>query len=157
MAVNTTPINGSDVFLQISEDSGSSYDTVMFLTSANLSASMDVRDISNKSSAGWREILEAQKSWSLSGDGFVTYSTVTDSDNTGTLVDFLSNRTKIFVKFTIGSYNASTGGFTANSGDSEYYGEAYVTSIEQSSGVEDNLGFSVSFEGTGVLTKATIS
>jgi TP901-1 family phage major tail protein len=157
MAVNTTPINGSDVFLQISEDSGSSYDTVMFLTTANLSMSMDVRDISNKQSAGWREILEAQKSWSLSADGFVTYSTLADSDNTGTLVDFLTNRTKIYVKFIIGSYNASTGAFTGNAEDFEYKGEAYVTSIEQSSGVEDNLTYSVSFEGTGVLQKVEIS
>tara|TARA_R100000655_G_scaffold34069_1_gene66708 strand:- start:1079 stop:1549 length:471 start_codon:yes stop_codon:yes gene_type:complete len=156
MSVNTTPINGSDCFLQISEDSGSSYDTIMFLTSANLSMSMDVRDISNKSSAGWKEILEAQKSWSLSGDGFVTYSTLADSDNTGTIVDFVTNRTKIYVKFTIGSYNASTGAFTGNSGDAEYSGAAYVTSVEQSSGVEDNLGFSISFEGTGAITKATI-
>lgn len=156
MAVNTTPINGSDVFLQISEDSGSSYDTIMFLTSANMSLSMDVRDISSKQSAGWREVLEAQKSWSLSGDGFVTYSTVADSDNTGTMVDFVTNRTKIYVKFSIGSYNADTGAFTGNSGDSEYTGEAYVSSIEQSSGTEDNLGFSISFEGTGALTKATI-
>ena len=157
MAVNTTPINGSDVFLQLSEDSGSSYDTAMFLTTANLSMSMDVRDISNKQSAGWREILEAQKSWSLSADGFVTYSTVTDSDNTATLVDLLNSRTKIYVKFTIGTYNASTGGFTGNSGDAEYSGAAYISSIEQSSGVEDNLTYSVSFEGTGALTKATIS
>lgn len=156
MGVNTTPINGSDVFLQISEDSGSSYDTIMFLTSANMSLSMDVRDISSKQSAGWKEILEAQKSWSLSGDGFVTYSTVADSDNTGTMVDFVSNRTKIYVKFSIGSYVAATGAFTGNTGDSEYTGEAYITSIEQSSGTEDNLGFSISFEGTGSLTKATI-
>ena len=91
MAVTSTPINGTDVILEISADSGSSYDKIMFLTSANLSTSMDVRDISNKSSAGWREILEAQKSWSLSGDGFVTYSTLADSDNTGTIVSNHTN------------------------------------------------------------------
>ena len=101
MAVNTTPINGSDIFMQISEDSGSSYDTIMFLTSANMSMNMDVRDISSKQSAGWKEVLEAQRSWSMSADGFVSYSAVTDSDNTGTIVDFVTNRTQIYVKFTI--------------------------------------------------------
>ena len=60
MAVNTTPVNGSDIFMQISEDSGSSYDTIMFLTSANMSMNMDVRDISSKQSAGWKEVLEAE-------------------------------------------------------------------------------------------------
>ena len=156
MAVNTTPINGSDIFMQISEDSGSSYDTIMFLTSANMSMNMDVRDISSKQSAAWKEVLEAQRSWSMSADGFVSYSAVTDSDNTGTIVDFVTNRTQIHVKFTIGSYNATTGAFTGNSGDAEYSGKAYVSSVEQSSGVEDNLTYSISLEGSGALTKATI-
>ena len=69
MGVSSSPINGSDVFLQISEDSGSSYDTIMFLTSANLSVNLDLRDISNKGSAGWKESMSAQKSWSMSADG----------------------------------------------------------------------------------------
>ena len=146
MAVTSTPINGTDVILEISEDSGSSYDKIMFLTSANLSTSRDVRDISNKSSAGWKEILEAQKSWSMSADGFTTYSTATDQDNTSDIFGFLNNRTKLYFRFT-----------NANAGDYQFSGAGYITSLEQSSGVEDNLTFSISIEGTGALTGATIS
>ena len=45
----------------------------------------------------------------------------------------------------------------ANAGDYQFSGAGYITSLEQSSGVEDNLTFSISIEGTGALTGATIS
>ena len=146
MAVTTTPINGTDVILENSTDSGSSYDKIMFLTSANLSVSMDVRDISNKSSSGWKEILEAQKSWSMSADGFTTYSTATDEDNTADIFGHLAARTKLHFRFT-----------NANAGDYQFVGTGYFTSLEQSSGVEDNLTYSVSIEGSGALAETVIS
>jgi len=40
-------------------------------TSASLSVSMDLRDSTTKSSAGWSESLGGLKSWEMSGDAFV--------------------------------------------------------------------------------------
>jgi hypothetical protein len=41
--------------------------------------------------------------------------------------------------------------------DIEYSGSVYITSLDRTDGMEESATFSVSFEGTGALTKATIT
>ena len=142
----TSIMNSTDVVIQISEDGGTSYDIIGRATSASLSVSMETRDTTTKDSSGWQENLEGLKSWSLSGDGLVTYSITGDYDTPDDLFTLLSNRTKVKVKF--GS---------ETSGEIDYVGDAYLVSYEQEAGVEENVTFSFGFTGTGVLTQATVS
>lgn len=142
----TSIMNSTDVVIQISEDSGTTYDIIGRATSASLSVSMEVRDTTTKDSSGWQENLEGLKSWSLSGDGLVTYSISGDYDTPDDLFTLLSNRTLVKVKF--GS---------ATSGEIDYTGDAYLTSYEQEAGVEENVSFSFSFQGTGTLTQASVA
>lgn len=146
MAASTSIMNSTDVVIQISEDSGSTYDIIGRATSASLSVSMEVRDITTKDSSGWQENLEGLKSWSLSGDGLVTYSISGDYDTPDDLFTLLANRTKVKVKF---------GSTTTD--EIDYTGDAYLTSYEQEAGVEENVSFSFSFQGTGTLTQATVA
>ena len=141
----TSIMNSTDVVIQISEN-GTDYDIIGRATSASLSVSMEVRDTTTKDSSGWQENLEGLKNWSLSGDGLVTYSISGDYDTPDDLFTLLSNRTLVKVKF--GS---------ATSGEIDYTGDAYLTSYEQEAGVEENVSFSFSFQGTGVLTQAAVS
>jgi len=97
MAASTSIMNATDVVIQFSTD-GVTYSEVGRCTSASLSVSMETRDTSNKDSAGWRELLEGQKSWSLSGDGLVTYN-ITGADGYSDLWGYLTGRTKLYVKF----------------------------------------------------------
>ena len=143
---STSIMNSTDVVIQISEDDGTSYDIIGRATSASLSVSMETRSTTTKDSAGWDENLEGLKSWSLSGDGLVTYSISGDYDTPDDLFTLLANRTKIKVKF--GS---------ATSGEIDYTGDAYLTSYEQEAGVEENVSFSFSLTGTGVLTQASVA
>jgi len=142
----TSIMNSTDVVIQISEDGGTTYDIIGRATSASLSVSMETRDTTNKDSAGWQENLEGLKSWSLSGDGLVTYSITGDFDTPDDLFTLLSNRTLVKVKF--GS---------ATSGEIDYTGDAYLVSYEQESGVEENVTYSFGFTGTGVLTQASVA
>lgn len=142
----TSIMNSTDVVIQISEDGGTSYDIIGRATSASLSVSMETRDTTNKDSAGWQENLEGLKSWSLSGDGLVTYSITGDYDTPDDLFTLLSNRTLVKVKF--GS---------ATSGEIDYTGDAYLVSYEQEAGVEENVTYSFGFTGTGVLTQASVA
>jgi TP901-1 family phage major tail protein len=142
---STSIMNSTDVVIQISEDDGLTYDIIGRATSASLSTSMEVRDTTTKDSAGWQENLEGLKSWSLSGDGLVTYSISGNYDTPDDLFTLLSNRTQVKVKF--GS---------ATSGEIDYTGDAYLTSYEQEAGVEENVSFSFGFTGTGVLTQAAV-
>ena len=143
---STSIMNSTDVVIQISEDSGTTYDIIGRATSASLSVSMETRDTTNKDSAGWQENLEGLKSWSLSGDGLVTYSISGDYDTPDDLFTLLSNRTLVKVKF--GS---------ATTGEIDYTGDAYLVSYEQEAGVEENVTYSFGFTGTGVLTQASVS
>ena len=142
----TSIMNSTDVVIQISEDSGTTYDIIGRATSASLSVSMETRSTTTKDSAGWDENLEGLKSWSLSGDGLVTYSISGDYDTPDDLFTLLSNRTLVKVKF--GS---------ATSGEIDYTGDAYLVSYEQEAGVEENVTYSFGFTGTGVLTQASVS
>ncbi len=142
----TSIMNSTDVVIQISEDGGTSYDIIGRATSASLSVSMETRDTTTKDSAGWQENLEGLKSWSLSGDGLVTYSITGDYETPDDLFTLLSNRTLVKVKF--GS---------ATSGEIDYTGDAYLVSYEQEAGVEENVTYSFGFTGTGVLTQASVA
>ena len=144
MPASTAIMNATDVLIQFSTD-GTTYDEVGRMTNASLSVSMETRDTSTKDSAGWRELLEGQKSWSLSGDGLVVYS-LTGADGYSDLFGYLNGRTNLYVKF--GS---------ASSGEKFYSGRGFITSLDQEAGVEDNVTFSFSFEGTGALTEGTVA
>jgi len=142
MAASTSIMNATDVLIQFSTD-GVTYSEVGRCTSASLSVSMETRDTSNKDSAGWRELLEGQKSWSLSGDGLVTYN-IASADGYSDLWGYLTGRTKLYVKF----------GSTTT--DEKYYsGQGFLTSLDQEAGMEDNVTYSLSFEETAALTEAT--
>lgn len=135
-------MNATDVLIQFSTD-GVTYDEVGRMTNSSLSISMETRDTSNKDSAGFRELLSGQRSWSLAGDGLVVYS-LTSADGFHDLFGYWSGRTKLFVKF--GSVSG---------GEKSYAGQGFITSLDQEAGVEDNATFSFSFEGTGTLTETT--
>ena len=137
MAQTVGPINGTLVKIEVG---GSE---VAHLTSVTQSFSMATRDASSKDSAGWKESLEGQKSWTMAGDGlFAEDSTYGYED----LYDAWLARTQVTVKQT-----------DSVVGDVEYSGAAYITSLERSSPNEDTATFSVTFEGTGAITKATIT
>lgn len=142
MPVSTAIMNATDVLIQFSTD-GATYDEVGRMTNASLSISMETRDTSNKDSAGFRELLGGQRSWSLAGDGLVVYS-LTGADGYSDLFGYWNNRTNLYIKF--GSVSG---------GEKNYSGRGFITSLDQEAGVEDNATFSFSLEGTGALTEAT--
>lgn len=146
MAASANPINGTAYVIKISTDAGVSFDLVAQCIQASLTSNMETRDTTTKDSAGWRELGEGLRSWSLSGNGLVVYSVSAGSLAMDDLFDIYSGRTKALFQFT-----------TANTGDFEYEGSGYITELTQEAGTEDNVTYSFSIEGSGVLTKAAVS
>lgn len=142
MAASTSVMNSTDVVVRIGTD-GVTYENVGKMTNASLSVTMATRDTSTKDSSGWMEVLEGQKSWTLSGEGLVVYNNsgkATPDDIYG----HLSSRTLIYIEF--GSETT----------DEKYYsGTGYFTEFSTDAGVEENATFSFSFQGTGTLTQGT--
>jgi len=139
MAASTSVMNSTDVVIKV----GSKF--VGKMTSASLSVSMATRDTSTKDSAGWMEVLEGQKSWTLSGEGLVVYNN-TGKTTPDEIYTLLSTRAVVVIQF--GS---------ASSDEKYYTGSGFFTEFSTDAGVEDNATFSFSFQGTGVLTQATQS
>lgn len=132
-------MNSTDVVIKVGSE------IVGKMTSASLSVTMATRDISTKDSAGWMEVLEGQKSWTLSGEGLVVYNQ-TGKTTPDEIYTLLSNRTAVAVEF------------GSEATDEKYYaGSGFFTEFSTDAGVEDNATFSFSFQGTGVLTQGTQS
>ena len=134
--------NGTDLILKVQEVNGSA-DEFKLLHSQNVSLSINVDtiDVSTKDSAGFRDLLGGQKSFSLSADGLMDFSATAGDTDVQELFTQALARTAVTFVFGIDDaslYNMSGSGF--------------ITSIEVSGGTEDAPTYSVSIEGTGALT-----
>lgn len=144
----TTGVMNASKFVIYSGASLAAATPIGYALDCSLSISHEPRDTTTKFSGGWRDLLEGLRQWSVSG----THLFAEDSANgEAELFASLNNRTKLFVKATVHE------GSDENSGDTRYAGSGYITSIEKSGGVEDNVQFSFSFEGSGVLSRETIT
>lgn len=108
--------------------------------STELGMSMGTRDTTNKSSGGWASNKESTKSWQASG----TFLFAEDAAHGfSDLFASYTARTEIVLKI-----------WSGVSGDNWYTGNARITDLSMSGGVEDNQTFSASFTGNGALTEA---
>ncbi|MCH2217052.1 MAG: phage tail protein [Flavobacteriales bacterium] len=113
-------------------------------TDASISISHSARDISSKDSDGWMENAEGQLSWSATVSGHFAFDAAYSAVDIETAV---LNRTPLDIVFS-----------TEVSGDTFYTGNAYVDSFDiDSSGVEDNVSYTISFTGNGHLTTGAVA
>jgi len=131
----TGVFNGTNLLLKV-EDT-----TVGHTTSCTLTISHDLPEATTKDSAGWQEVISGVRSGEISFEGLVDYS---DSANAIELADYIINRTQITAIFG-----------TAESGDSIYTAEGYISSIEQSAEMESPVSYSGSITITGAIVKST--
>ena len=142
MPATTTILNTSAAKLYIGAYGSS--DAVALSTDAQLNTTMDPRDITNKDSAGWRQLLEGLRSWSMSASFFVL---TTSNWGWRDYVAAWLGRTPLTIYFQAG----------ANDGDYYYIGSCYATSGNLSSpNAEDSVVSDVNFEGTGALTETAV-
>jgi len=111
-------------------------------TEGSISLSMDTRDATTKSSSGTRDLLEATKSGTISVSALYAEDAAYGVDD---LMSSWSGRAAITVKFS-----------TEVSGDHFWSASAYITSIEVSAGMEDNVTYSATFELTGAITYSAV-
>lgn len=121
---------------------------IMNLTSCDISQEMATRDVTTKTSAGNRELLEGMMSWSGSASGYFEDE---DADGHKALLAALQARTAVALIYT--EYDAT--GTTAALGNTNYTGNIFITSVSRTDGLEESATYEVSFEGTGALTAGT--
>lgn len=147
MAQTTGIINSSSirVFLGTTDDSEVVLDHV---TECSISMTTDMRDITTKTSGGFRELLPGLKSASMSVSGLFAEDATNGYNQ---LIDHQLAGEKLFIIFTNTGDSA-----VANTGDEQFDIVGFISSLEQTAGVEDNVGFSMTIEVTGTVVREVI-
>ena len=140
--------NGSDLILKVSNADGGTENKLMHATSCTLDIAMETIDISTKDSAGYRELLGGQKSFTLSADGLMDFNSSGTDTEFDELFDQLDGRTAVDFTFTLA---------TTTSGDYTYSGDGFITALSITGGTEDAPTYSVTIEGTSALTQTDIA
>lgn len=121
------------------------WELVACATSGTFTGSMEVLDATTKDNDGQREILTGGLTWSMSAEGLIQFDVTSDVKGAIDLFDLWTAKTRLRLSWTTGV-----------DGDYMYYGQAYITSYEESAGLNEIASYSVTFEGDGAITKAII-
>jgi len=121
---------------------------VAFAQNCTLTVNNTTREITNKQSNGYKEVLESLRDWSIDVDGAYAWTDASGAALTNGADDLiqtniLANRLQFDVIF----------GDTQSTSDISYAGKVYITSASMTGGTEDSATFSLTLEGTGALTQ----
>jgi len=121
---------------------------VAFAQNCTLNINHSPREITNKESAGNKEILEGLRDFSIDVDGAYAWTDASGAALTNGADDLLQTKllaSRLKVDFIFGD--------TAATHDVSYAGSGYITSMSFTGGTEDTATYSMTIEGTGALTQ----
>ena len=121
---------------------------VAFAQNCTLNVNHSPREITNKESGGYKEILEGLRDFSIDIDGAYAWTNaagaaLTDGVDDVLVTNVLNARQAVTFIF----------GDTQSTSDISYSGSGFITSVSLTGGTEDTATYSMSIEGTGVLTQ----
>jgi predicted secreted protein len=137
-------LNGTEIKVY----SSGTTNLVAFAQNCTLNVNHSPREITNKESAGNKEILEGLRDFSIDVDGAYAWTDAAGSSIANGIDDVLQTdligaRQKVDFIF----------GDTASQYDVSYAGKGYITSVSLTGGTEDTATYSLSIEGTGALVQ----
>jgi len=121
---------------------------VAFAQNCTLNVNHSPREITNKESGGYKEILEGLRDFSIDIDGAYAWTNAGGTALTDGVDDVLETNVlnaRQAVTFIFGD--------TQSTSDISYSGSGFITSVSLTGGTEDTATYSMSIEGTGVLTQ----
>lgn len=121
---------------------------VAFAQNCTLNVNHSPREITNKESNGFKEILEGLRDFSIDIDGAYAWTNAGGTALTDGVDDVLETNVlnaRQAVTFIFGD--------TQSTSDISYSGSGFITSVSLTGGTEDTATYSMSIEGTGVLTQ----
>jgi TP901-1 family phage major tail protein len=139
-------LNGTDIKVY---DSSTNI-LVAYAQNGTLNVNHSVRDITNKESSGWKEVLEGLRDWSISLDGAYAWTDAASTPAALTngaddiLNSYIITRAAVTIRF------GNADGTTSNI---YYEGSAWLDSFSVSAPTEDTATYSLNFTGTAGLTQ----
>jgi predicted secreted protein len=135
-------LNGTEIKVY----STSTNNLVAFAQNCTLNVNHSPREITNKESNGYKEILEGLRDFSIDIDGAYAWTAAGGTALTNGVDDVLQTdllNARQQVNFIFGD--------TASQFDVSYAGKGYITSVSITGGTEESATYSISIEGTGEL------
>lgn len=129
----TGVLSGNLVLLKVNDN------TLVCSTGLSVSMSADVIDATCKDNNGARQVLAGQKNWSVSVDALQVWSADDQVED-------------MFDLFWAGSNQAVSWG-TGITGDPVWTGNARISSLDMEFPLNDVCTFSMTFEGSGILSQ----
>ena len=142
-------LNGTE--LKVYSGHSGTTNLVAFAQNCTININMATREITNKESGGFKEVLESTRDYSLDVDGAYAWTNAAGADITDGIDDLvatnlITNRTAVIFTF----------GDNQTQDDVYYQGKGFITSVSISGGTEDTATYSLSIEGTGTLSKGEV-
>jgi len=138
-------LNGTEIKVY----SSGTTNLVAFAQNCTLNVNHSPREITNKESGGYKEILEGLRDFSIDIDGAYAWTDAasTPAALTNGADDLVNSNilTRAKVDFIFGD--------TADTHDVSYSGSGYLTSVSLTGGTEDTATYSLTIEGSGTLTQ----
>lgn len=135
--------NGSDFKAKLPGGTVKTIADTRTLTIGTATASIDV---STRDSAGWKEIIGGQRSWTFSITGIVDYTEGTNEAGVKAMLALEVARALIDLQF---------GGDAV--GYQTYTGQGLVNTVEITAEYESSVEYTIDGEGSGPLTIATVA
>ncbi len=142
-------LNGTE--LKVYSGNSGQTNLVAYAQNCTLNINHSPREITNKESNGFKEILEGLRDYSLDVDGAYAWTNGGGTDITDGADDLIFTNVlnaRLPVTFMFGD-NQSTD-------DNYYTGQGYITSMSLTGGTEDTATYSFSIEGTGSLSRTEV-
>lgn len=139
-------LNGTEIKVY----SSGTTNLVAYAQNCTLNVNHSPREITNKESGGYKEILEGLRDFSIDIDGAYAWT-----DAASTPAALANGVDDVLEANVLNARQAVTFifGDTAATLDVSYSGSGYITSVSMTGGTEDTATYSLSIEGTGVLTQ----
>lgn len=120
---------------------------VAFAQNCTININHSPREITNKESGGYKEILEGLRDFSIDVDGAYAWTDASGTALANGADDLVNSNilTRAAVSFIFGD--------TQTTSDVSYSGSGYITSVSLTGGTEDTATYSLTIEGTGALTQ----
>jgi len=120
---------------------------VAFAQNCTININHSPREITNKESGGYKEILEGLRDFSIDVDGAYAWTDASGTALTNGADDLVNSNilTRASVDFIFGDTQATS--------DVSYSGSGFITSVSLTGGTEDTATYSLTIEGTGALTQ----
>lgn len=137
--------NSGDTLSSDTDATNDTFEIIASATSGTFSGELETIDATSKDNDGARSILVSAISWTMTCEGLVVYGDTTNKVRPAELFSLWQNKKKVRLAWATGI-----------AGDVFYYGDAYLTSYEESAGLNEVATFSVTFEGDGDITTGSI-